>query len=678
MDMMTYFNKIPRLHIFVGQYVISLLILQSLLRILFFFVFSPENNAAPINDIAWSFYLGLKYDLQFALILSLPIFLLGWIPKLHPVFSSVGQRIWTSYAVITVFSLLIFHGINFGHYDYLTQSVDATALRFLENPTISATMVWQSYPVIWGALLLIALALGYHHLLKTANQRIDSSRPLKVKWKGKTGIVIVTFFMVFFGLLGKMSYYPLRWSDAFFSSKYTFTAYLASNPVMYFYNTLKNTTVTYDLATTKKYYPLMAEYLGVDKPDPENLNYTRTVTFDNQTNAKRPNVVIVVLESFASYKTGLSGNPVNPTPHFDKIAKDGIYFNNFFVPDTGTARSVWTLITGLPDIEKNRTSTRNPMIVRQHTIINDFKGYDKTYFLGGSASWANIRGLLSASIDGLNIYEEGSYESKRIDVWGISDLSLFKEANEVLKNKQEPFISIIQTSGSHRPYTIPEDNDGFVELSEANTEVNPKDYGFQHFKELNAFHFLDHSVGRFMELARKEDYFYNTLFVFFGDHGITLPTGKHTPISEDVLKVSSYRVPLVIYGPKILDKSGTFETVACEVDVLPTVAALTKNNYVNTTLGRDLFDATFDKMRYAYTTIHGSIRTTGLLTDQYFQQMSLDASSQHLYQLGTKTPKLNLINEKAALNNTMMTYTSAINATTRYIRENNLPLTLGN
>lgn len=193
---------------------------------------------------------------------------------------------------------------------------------------------------------------SYYRLLKTANVRIDAEKALQVKWKGKTGIVIVTFFVVFFGLLGKVSYYPLRWSDAFFSSTHTFTAYLASNPVMYFYNTMKNSVETYDLAAAKKYYPLMAEYLGVDHPDPDTLNYTRTVTFEPTADEQRPNVVIVILESFAAYKTGLSGNPLNPTPHFDQIAKEGIYFNNHFVPHTGTARSVWALITGLPDIEK--------------------------------------------------------------------------------------------------------------------------------------------------------------------------------------------------------------------------------------------------------------------------------------------------------------------------------------
>ncbi len=669
--MITYLKKLPRLHIYIVQYVASLLLLQSLLRLVFFFKFAPATNPLPASDIAWAFYLGLKYDLQFALILSLPIFLLGWIPGIHPVFNLAGRRIWAGYIIVTVIALLAFHASNFGYYAYLAQSLDATSLRFLENPLISASMVWQTYPVIWGALIMSAMVWIYYRLLRTANLGIDASKRLQVKWKGKTGIVIVTFFVVLFGLFGKISYYPLRWSDAFFSSTHTFTAYLTSNPVMYFANTLKNSVESYDLEAAKKYYPLMADYLGVDQADPENLNYTRTVTFENSANEPRPNVVIVIIESLAAHKTGLSGNPLNPTPNLDRIAEEGVYFSNHFVPHTGTARSVWALITGLPDIEKNRTSTRNPLIVKQHSIVNDFSGYDRSYFLGGSASWANIRGLLSANIEDLSIYEEGSYESERVDVWGISDLSLFKEANAVLKKKQGPFISIIQTSGNHRPYTIPEDNDGFVLLTENDLAHPISEYGFFHLDELNAYRFMDHSIGRFMEMARKEDYFDNTLFVFFGDHGIVGHTGNHTPISEEQLDISSYRVPLVMYGPRVLKQSGAITTVASEIDILPTIAALTKNSYTNTTLGRDLFDPAFDKMRYAFTISHGSFRTIGLLNDQFFQKIKFDGSDPHLYQLGTETPTRNLMTEKPELNNTMMTLTSAINATVRYLRENN-------
>ena len=147
--------------------------------------------------------------------------------------------------------------------------------------------------------------------------------------------------------------------------------------------------------------------------------------------------MIVLLESFAAYKTGSFGNPLDPTPRFDALAREGTLYTRFFTPTWGTARSVWATVTGLPDVETDLTATRNPLLVSQNSILNDFTGYEKLYFLGGSLNWANIRGLLAANIAGLRLFEEGSFSAPRVDVWGISDLDLFEEANRVFTRHRQ-------------------------------------------------------------------------------------------------------------------------------------------------------------------------------------------------------------------------------------------------
>ena len=108
-------------------------------------------------------------------------------------------------------------------------------------------------------------------------------------------------------------------------------------------------------------------------------------------------------------------------------------------------------------------ASRNPAAINQHSIINEFKGYKKYYFIGGSTSWANVRGVLTSAIDGIDIYEEGRLKSPVEDVWGASDKNLFLEANELIRahtqsSPQQPFFAYIQTSSNHRPYTIPEED----------------------------------------------------------------------------------------------------------------------------------------------------------------------------------------------------------------------------
>lgn len=678
--------KIPRLHLYVITVLLIFLVVQSILRVLFWIDFSNPADPVSTADLWWSFYLGMKFDLQASLGTLLPVLLLGWIKPLHPVYSKWGRRLWDFYILLAIIVLYLVYAVDAGHYAYLEQRVNATALRFLENPLISATMVWQTYPVISGGLLLCLLVALTFVVYKKSTGAIRHDEDVRrfwgdKRWGQKTLLVIFTVLLVFFSLMAKISWYPLRWSDAFFST-HAFSSQLASNPVIYFSNTLKNVAETYDLEATQAAYPTMVDYLGVQSPDPSTLNYLRSFSFDRQ-GMKKQNVVIVILESFASYKTSLSGNPLHTTPHIADLAEHGFYYPNYFSPTTGTARSVWTVITGMPDIEKNKTSSRNPLIVDQHTIVTDFKDYKKMYFLGGSASWANIRGLLSSNIPDLELFEEGSYDSPDVDVWGISDLSLFREANAVLKKTREPFFAIIQTSGNHRPYTIPDDNEGFELWSEADIDGDVQQYGFASIEELNSFRFMDHSIGHFIELARKEPYFDNTLFVFFGDHGIHAATGNHVPPSEAQLHLQGLRVPLVFYGKGVIEKPAVFDTIASEVDVLPTIATLTANDYHNTTLGRSLLsrdeknnelsaDSYADK-RYAFTIEHGTDRTIGLVSDKYYLQMQSNGSNTRLHDLASGQARDNVAQQHPRITEDMRSILAAMWDTILYMRENNKP-----
>lgn len=668
-------NKIPRLHLYVIAALIILLVIQSGLRILFWFKFHNPADPVSMPDLWWSFYLGMKFDLQASLGALLPILLIGWIKPLHPVYSTFGRRLWAIYVSLIFIIMYLVYITDAGHYAYLQQRINATALRFLENPQISADMVWQTYPVISGSIIFIIVVSITIYAFLQLTKRINASDTIRAywgdrRWHYKTALSISTFFIVFFALMAKVSWYPLRWSDAFFST-HAFSQQLTSNPVIYFSNTLKNVAESYDLEKAKQAFPVMQNYLALPA-DNAVLDYRREVTFPASDHlSEKTNVIVVILESFASYKTTLADNPLNPTPYIAEIAQQGYYFNNFYTPSTGTARSVWTFTTGIPDVEKNKTSSRNPLIVDQRTIIEAFEDHKKFYFLGGSASWANIRGLLSSNIPDLQLFEEGSYESPAIDVWGISDLSLFREANAVLSNQKEPFFAIIQTSGNHRPYTIPDDNEGFEVWGQDKIKGDISDYGFASLEELNSFRFMDHSIGHFMKIASEAAYFNNTLFVFFGDHGIQAATGKHTPVYKEQLKLQGLNVPLVIYGKSVISKPEVFDTIASEVDVLPTIAALTHTSYLNTTLGRDLLDTAFDNERYAFTIEHGSNRTIGLLSDEYYMQMQPDGSKKSLHMLNNDDARKNVAGEHPELMDTFTTRLTALWDTIMYIRENN-------
>jgi len=662
-------NKIPKLVRFLSVVFIVTLVTFTLWRLAFWQYFTNAVDPIPSNELQHAFYLGLKYDVRLALFMILPVYLIGWYRPISPFNKGLPRRLWLGYLALVMLLALVFYTVNFGYFAYLHVPLDATALRFLLNIKTSMLMVWQTYPVIWIALgLALLVALYLWALNRLAAHYLRLVTPQVSRRRNGLTVFIVTSIMIL-GMYGKLSWYPLRWSDAF-TTPHPLASAVSINPILYMMNTLKNREVNYDLEATKAVYADIVTYLNIEQPDPVNLNYQR-VSGPNALHVNRPNVVMVMLESFASYKSGLGGNPLNPTPNVDTIAKNGLYFDNFFTPHTGTARSVFAALTGLPDIEMVKTSTRNPLAVNQNIIINAFEGYAKYYFLGGSASWGNIRGLLQRNIPGLNVYEEGSYESPRIDVWGISDLDLFKEANAVLKTQTDrPFFAVIQTSGNHRPYTIPDDTQGF-QLSTLD-EKKIKQYGFNSAEEFNSYRFMDYSVGYFMQLARREKYFDNTIFVFFGDHGIYADTGKHTPKSEMQLGLHSYRVPLIFYAPKLLPQGQVYSLVASEVDVLPSLAGLGAERYINTTIGRDLFDERFDEQRYAFIAIHAnnSVRIS-LVGSEFYFSMQADGEGKTLQKIQSADARNNVAAQHMDITQKMAQITRAIYESTRYMRYNN-------
>jgi len=639
----------------------------SLLRLVFWWYFTDPQDPLGDETLKQAFFVGFKFDLRLSLFVVAPVFLLGWVRRFSPFQSSWAFFIWVSYLGLAMQLILLFYVLNFGHYAYLQVPLDATALRFLDNFQTSALMVWQSYPVVWIVLGLFVVTLLYAISIAGLVYNLRDQAAPALRRFHKTMIVLASCAIVVFGMYGKLSWYPLRWSDAF-SFTHPFATAVTVNPVLYSLSTLKNRDVDIDMAAVKASYVDMVGYLGVVEPDPEKLNYERLRS--GKPVGENPNVVMVILESFANYKSSMSGNPLDPTPQIKQLADAGLYFDHFFTPHTGTARSVFTAMTGLADVEKVKTSTRNPLVVNQHILIDDFNAYEKFYFLGGSASWGNIRGLLASNIRGLHVYEEGSYSSPRVDVWGVSDLDLFKEANQVLRKVNgKPFFAVIQTSGNHRPYTIPQDRGSFELLQLPQEKVVR--FGFHSNEELNSFRFMDYSVGNFMRLARQESYFDNTIFVFFGDHGINYNPGEHSIKAEGQLSLGSLRVPLVIYAPKLISEPRRISKPAGEVDVLPTLAAMILPSYRNTTMGRDLLAPEFDSQRYAFFSMPSRQMYIGLIDNDYHFSMMEDGTAKRLSLINSESPRENHLAQFPQTAQRMERITRGVYETTRYLRYNN-------
>ena len=324
--------------------------------------------------------------------------------------------------------------------------------------------------------------------------------------------------------------------------------------------------------------------------------------------------------------------------------------------------------------EDVKTASRNPMIIDQRIIFDQFKGYEKSYFLGGSANWANIRGVFQSNIKELKIYEEGSFEEEnRADVWGIDDYDLFKEADKKLKKlheKGKPFVTYIQTATNHMPFTVPTKKESFTPILE--NEIDEKTIlngGFRSLNQLNGLRYLDFNVARFLDRTKKSGYYDNSIFVFFGDHSINLKGIKGLNNNEVNLGIQLNHTPCFIHAPKYT-KTQIVDKYAKLIDIFPTAASIAKIDYTNYTLGRDLLDSTAaNTAAFIYTQNKGE-GAVGLIQDEYYYEKTNRSKKAALYSLNNNSYR-DIKSNKMGVTEKMDSLLSAYYYTTKYLYFNN-------
>jgi phosphoglycerol transferase MdoB-like AlkP superfamily enzyme len=649
--------RIPKTLLWVFNLLVIFLLIFSLYRLITVLAFKPQGE--EWEGLLSPLFLGLRYDLRWISIILSPIVIASLVPQLSPFHSARNRKMWTLYLAVMTFIIIFFFAADFGAITYNGTHVGASALNFMEDPGISIKMLWQSYPLVWmvfGLILLVVMLrwmFGKVHIY-VVHRTDGKGIPYQRNW--------VFASLIFFGFLvyGNVGSTPLKWRTAFEFNN-SFKSFLALNPLQNFFYTLKLRRPTYDESTVREYFPVMKQWMGLTN---ENFSFKRKVAPAKNAITSRPNVVLVVCESFSMYKSSMSGNPLNTTPFFQSMVDSGIFFNRCFTPHFSTARGLFATMSGIPDVQLSKFSTRNPEALDQHTIINDFKGYEKFYFLGGDPGFNNFEGLVK-NIDGLQMNTEKNYQYTPVNVWGISDKDLFLQANEVFSRQNKPFFAIIQTADNHRPFTIPaRDTNAFKRQFIDKEELMR--YGFESLEEYNAFRYADFSFRNFIEAAKKQKYFDNTIFVFVGDHGVSGNAANVYSSAWTDQRLTEEHVPLLFYAPKLLPPQKRDDVVS-QIDVLPTVAGLAGQTYSNTTLGRDVLHNPASN-HYAFIISHDEGRI-GIITDDFVFTKNLNFKQE------TVTPLRDDVHYTApqvdSIKKTMTTFTSAFYETARWMLVHN-------
>ena len=650
--------KIPKTILWVVNLFGIFFLIFTLFRLATYFAFGPPH--LHFTDVLPSFLMGVQYDLRWIAIILAPIVVVSMVPKFSPFYTAKNKKWWTWYLAVVTFIVFFFFAADFGSFSYNRTRLDAGAMNFVEDPGISMRMMWQTYPMFWMLLgLLIAVILFRWMYHKSHWRVITQTDGLKIPYRRKFFFVTALVFAAF--VYGQFGLTPLTWKQSFMFRD-SFKSYLALNPLQNFFTTLKLRAPEFHETRARLSFPKMASILQL--PDVSNFSYRRTVVPGSTALESRPNVVLVMCESFSMYKSSMSGNPLATTPYFDSISRKGIFFDRCFSPHFSTARGLFAIVTGIPDAQLFKFSTRNPGAMTQHTIIDNFEGYSKHYFLGGSPGFNNFQGLLK-NIDGLQMHTEGNFKAPKINVWGISDKDLFLEANAVFAKQDKPFFAIVQTSDNHRPYMIPE-QDTAAFRNKIVPEEDLVKYGFGSLEEYNSFRYSDFCFRTFLEAAEKETYFHNTIFVFIGDHGVAGNAEAMYPAAWTEQRLTDEHVPLLFYAPYLLQPQRRSEVVS-QVDVLPTIAGMIQQPYVNTTMGRDLLDPAKKHNLAFITNTAGKI---GLVTDDFYFIKNLNFPDEQMVPVRYGQPE-RTSRQVDSIRNELSQLTTAYFETARYMLMNN-------
>ena len=649
-------NRVPRTIQWLMNVFWIYLILFTCFRLATIIAFKPANTG--YLELLPACWLGLKYDLRWIAFILMPIALLSVSPKLSPYYSYRNIKMWTLYLGLVTLFVLFFYGADFGQFAYINARLNADALVFMEDPKEHLLVVWHSYPVVWILFALLGAVGMMTWMFRRVHVGVLDKNSAVHKFDYKRRYHLIALLLLGWFIYGFLTAEPLSVFRAF-NLNNEFKTNLALNPLQNFFTSLRFTRPD-PLTNARPHYARMAQFLNIHNTISKTHPYARVQQPGSSSLETQPNVVLVVCESFSMYKSSMSGNVLDASPRFNKLSEEGVFFERCFAPSFGTARGMFALLTGVPDVQSRKFSTRNPETAHQRSLLESLEGYNTFYLTGGKAQFNNYEGLVK-NIPGIQIVDETRWRAPRQTVWGLSDLDLLLEADSLLALQQKPFFAIIHTSNNQRPYQLPAAAQS-IQFPQYPIETLRQN-GFESEDEFRSFVYADYCYDQFIRSARQQAYFKNTVFVFVGDHGLE---GDASAVYSKVWtdqRLSEVHVPLLFYAPALLKPEKRKETVS-QIDVLPSIASLMQQPFTNTALGRDLFN-NHPREHAAFIMYHGG-GWIGVVNDDFYYRKNIKGLNEELVPISGKPATDSIKKHLSEL-------TEAIYQTSRWLLLHNKP-----
>lgn len=499
-----------------------------------------DNIFTELPAVIWH---GLPLDLSMAGYLSVIPGLLSiavvWLKR------DLVKPIMNIYFIIASLFITCSFVLNASLYPYWKYPLDSTPLfYFFTSPAdaIASVSIWQ---VILSIVILIVLTIGVWFTLRMRGEKRRCYSRYSYGYggfgrgkrnrfddfdrhRGRTSIILLLLTgLLFLPIRGGITVSTMNTGQAYYSQN----AYLNHSAVNPLFSLLESITHQEDFAS---------QYRFMKDKEADKIFATMTSTSDentypllNEATFKKgtPDILIVIMESFASDIMPSMGSYKDVAVCLDSIAQQSILFTRFYANSFRTDRGMVSILSGYPAqpttsiMRYPRKTSQLPSIARN---LVKYKNYKTTYYYGGDADYCNMRSYL-VSQGYQHIISDANFPIEdKISKWGVPDHILAARMMKDIKaqqNEKRPMLRILQTSSSHEPFEVP-----YHRLKD---------------KRLNAFAYTDSVMGAIVREYRKLPRWKNTLIVFVPDH-----VGSYKENLNDHDR-SRYQIPLILAGGAI-------------------------------------------------------------------------------------------------------------------------------
>ncbi|EAQ41711.1 LTA synthase family protein [Polaribacter sp. MED152] len=577
-------------------------------RLIFLMYYFDKTQELSFLTISKTVVYGLRLDASFSAYISLLPFLLIVLSIFisnKPILKII--KVYT-YFVIVCCTLLLF--IDAGLYKAWGIRLDATLLDYLNTPELMVSSASTSQLVFGGIFWLITSFL-FIKFYKKLHQNFLSSITI-----GHFSEVLISLFLVAFLILpirGGLQTIPINQSNVYFS-KNMFANHAALNYMWNFTNTISHKA---DFDNPYQFFePNIANNI-IQKTKNKLLNSN----YDSILATKKPNVILIIWESLSAKIVGSLGGEKGVTPNLNRLSKEGVLFTNFYSNGDRTDKGIPAILSGyypqpVRKIMKLPSKTRSlPMLPFEMNKL----GYETSFYYGGDLNFGNMNTYLLNA--GITNFVDGSYfDSKDWNSkWGAyDDIFMKKFADDLANQPKEPFFKIALTLSSHEPYEIK----GEYKFGKKGTDNL---YRSAHF-------YTDKVIGDFIEFAKKQDWYQNTVIVIMSDHGHSSP--KH---EGEFFAPIKFQIPMLWLGGAVNKNMKEVDAISSQVDFSYTLLDLLGGDNSKFVFGKNLFNTSDNQYAYySYNKGFGVVSKKGKYLFDYIKNESISASGtyQHLDSLG--------------------------------------------